>query len=203
MEWKNKLTELLHVRYPIVQAPMLGASTPEMVAIVSNLGGLGSLPVGGLSPEKTRAFIRQTKTLTEKPFVVNLFAHDIPAVEALNTAKMEDFLNKLSVKYGLKREGPSIDNSRLYSYREQIEILLEENIPIVSFTFGILDEPSIQALKEKGTLLIGTATCVQEALLLDEKGIDIVTAQGIEAGGHRGTFLEAVPLPMIFRLFFL
>ncbi len=68
---------------------------------------------------------------------------------------------------------------------------------IVSFTFGILDDSSITRLKNNGTVLIGTATCLEEAILLDDKGVDIITAQGIEAGGHRGSFLDGERLPMI------
>ncbi|MES1216718.1 MAG: nitronate monooxygenase, partial [Bacteroidota bacterium] len=74
MKWKNELTRLLKVTYPIVQAPMLGVTTPEMVASISNEGGLGSLPVGGLSPETTKELIKKTKALSGKPFAVNLFA---------------------------------------------------------------------------------------------------------------------------------
>lgn len=76
-----KLSQLLSVTYPIIQAPMLGVTTPAMVAAVANKGGLGSLPIGGLSPEKANELIRATKSKTGKPFSVNLFAHDttIPA----------------------------------------------------------------------------------------------------------------------------
>jgi nitronate monooxygenase len=61
MKWKNKLTDILKITYPIIQAPMLNVSTPEMAAAISNAGGLGSLPVGGLSPDKTYELISQQK----------------------------------------------------------------------------------------------------------------------------------------------
>jgi nitronate monooxygenase len=197
MEWNHALTGILKVAYPIIQAPMLGVTTPEMAASISNSGGLGSLPVGGLSPEKTLALIRRTKALTHKPFAVNLFAHTIPPIDRQKASAMQDFLEKLCTDNRLKYEKQAIESLRFYSYKKQIDTLLNENIPVVSFTFGVLDDASIKAFKEKGVVLIGTATCVKEALILKQKGIEIICAQGIEAGGHRGTFLEEEPLPQV------
>lgn len=196
MKWNNSLTSLLNIQYPIVQAPMLGVTTPAMVAAVAHAGGLGSLPVGGLAPDKTRELIRQTKALTNKPFAVNLFAYDIPEVEQTAVAPMQQFLEQLATAHDIPYTIPA-DAFRHYSYREQVPVLLEEGIPVVSFTFGVLDEASIKAFHEKGVVLAGTATCLQEALILANKGIDIITAQGIEAGGHRGTFTKDVSLPAI------
>ncbi|MEI6947277.1 nitronate monooxygenase [Paraflavisolibacter sp. H34] len=197
MNWKNEITEALRIDYPIVQAPMLGVTTPAMVAQIANAGGLGSLPVGGLSPDKTLELIRRTRERTDRPFAVNLFAHGIPEPRQGEVQEMKSFLVRLCAQYGLPFAEKDFEPFRFYSYREQIGILLQEQVPIVSFTFGNLDEESIQALKAKGTVLIGTATSTQEALLLEEKGIDIITAQGIEAGGHRGTFLDEGPLPQV------
>ncbi len=194
--WGNELTRQLRIGYPIIQAPMLGITSPEMVAAISNEGGLGSLPVGGLSPEKTVELIRATKKLTNRPFAVNLFVHDMPQVDKSLVAGMQNFLQEIAEKNGIAYEKQDIDSLRFYSYEEQTDILLRENIPVVSFTFGILKDEYIQSLKNNGTVLIGTATSVEEAKLLDEKKIDIIVAQGIEAGGHRGTFLD-IPLPQI------
>jgi len=176
---------------------MLGVTSPEMVAAVSNEGGLGSLPVGGLSAEKTRELIHKTKSLTSKPFAVNLFAHKIPATNIPQTESMKAFLKKLCDDNQVPYQPPAISDLKFFSYTDQIHVLIEENIPIVSFTFGILNDESIKSLKNNGTILMGTATCLKEAKIQDEKGIDIIVAQGIEAGGHRGTFLEDEPLPMI------
>ncbi|HRB71814.1 MAG TPA: nitronate monooxygenase [Flavobacterium sp.] len=193
----HSITEKLHIQYPIVQAPMLGVTTPEMVAAIANEGGLGSLPVGGLSPEKTTELIRKTKQLTERPFTVNLFAHTIPEVNRNQAAQMQDFLVDLGKRHGLEFPEVNVGTLPFYSYKTQIDILIAEQIPIVSFTFGIPDDESLQKLKASGAILIGTATCLEEALLLDQKGVDMITAQGIEAGGHRGTFLETIPLPQV------
>src|SRR4051812_420587 len=100
MNWKNSITEHLNISYPIIQAPMLGVSTPEMAAAVSNQGGLGSLAVGGLSPEATRQLIQKTKSLTNKPFAVNLFAHEIPVCNEEDLTPMRQLLLKLATKRG-------------------------------------------------------------------------------------------------------
>src|SRR3954466_7267770 len=98
MTWKNIVTEQLKIEYPIVQAPMLGVSTPEMAAAVSNAGGLGSLAVGGLSPEITQQLIRKTKSLTDKPFAVNLFAHELPTYTDEALSDMRELLLTLAKK---------------------------------------------------------------------------------------------------------
>ena len=197
MQWNDEFTKRVGVSYPVVQAPMLGVTTPEMVAAVSNAGGLGSLPVGGLSPEKTRTLIQQTQRLTNKPFAVNLFTNSIPHFDCDEAAVMQEFLEKLCAEWQIPFQRQKISEFRFYSYEDQIPLLLEHDIRLVSFTFGIPDEASIRALKEKEVVLIGTATSVKEARLLKESKIDMITAQGIEAGGHRGSFLEEGPLPLV------
>ena len=188
---------MLKLDYPIIQAPMLGVTTPEMVAAVSNEGGLGSLPVGGLSPEITRELIQKTRALTNKPFAVNLFAHKVPTYNDSELEPMRTLLMQLAKKRGYGLTAADLTDFKLYTYRDQVDILVEEGISMVSFTFGCLDRSTIQVLKNKGCTLAGTATCVEEALVLQEEKIDMIVVQGIEAGGHRGTFIDTVPLPRI------
>lgn len=197
MKWHNKVTSLLHITYPVVQAPMLGITTPSMVAAISNAGGLGSLPVGGLSPDQTLALIKEVKALTNKPFAVNLFAHTIPAVDQVAFTAMKEFLAAFAAENGIAYVPPVPGQLRYYTYHDQIELLISEKIPVVSFTFGIPEDDHIADLKNRGARLIGTATCVEEALLLDNKFVDIITAQGSEAGGHRGTFITEGTPPLI------
>lgn len=197
MNWNNELTRILKIKYPLVQAPMLGVTTPEMVAAVSNEGGLGSLPVGLLSAGKTRELIQKTKELISKPFAVNLFAHDIPAIDIPQTEALQTKLSDIAQEYSVSYQRVDVNLIHHYSYQEQIEILIDEKIPVVSFTFGLIDKNSIRRLHDNGVIIIGTATSVREAVHLDNEGIDIITAQGIEAGGHRGTFLDDEPLPQI------
>lgn len=189
MNKKNEITKKLKIDYPVIQAPMLGVTTPEMVAEISNNGGLGSLAVGGLSPDATLELIYKTKKLTNKPFAVNLFAHDIPDYNE-DLEPMRHFLLGLADSRGYKLTSQDLTGFKFYTYHDQIDILIQENISVVSFTFGCLDKKDIEKLKTKETIIIGTATCLDEAIKLKENNTDMITAQGIEAGGHRGSFTK-------------
>ena len=97
-------------------------------------------------------------------------------------------------QHGFDAELPELDSISITDYREQVEAILAEGCPILSFTFGNLDADSIAKLKSAGVLLIGTATSPAEAKVLEDTGIDIICVQGAEAGGHRGTFDAASTL---------
>lgn len=193
-----RLTQLLSVKYPIIQAPMLGVTTPAMVAAIANAGGLGSLPVGGLSPQKTAELIRLTKDKTNKPFAVNLFTHALDSsVVQTQLDGMQKLLKSVHDELGIPFEPKSIADFTFYSYKDQLEILLSERVDVVSFTFGLLEPHETDQLKGQGCRLIGTATSVREAILLDQLGVDAIVAQGVEAGGHRGSFLSDEALPQV------
>ena len=147
MAWTNILTDLLTVTYPIIQAPMFGVSSPEMAAAVSNEGGLGSLPVGGLSPQATSQLIHKTRSLTDKPFAVNLFAHQIPVYTEEDLEPMRKLILQLANKRGYDVDATDLANSQFYNHLDQINVLVEEQVSLVSFTFGCLDTESIQTLK--------------------------------------------------------
>lgn len=192
MKWSNKITELLNIDFPIVQAPMFGVTTPDMVAATSNIACLGSLALGDLDANKSVEVIRKTKQLTNKPFAVNIFVHDIPEItNTLKTkyTKSKNFIEQFACQNNLHVNLPTIDELTINSYHEQIEAIISENCKIVSFTFGNLDQQSIDKLKHNGTILIGTCTSIEEAIVLENSGIDIICVQGLEAGGHRGSFV--------------
>ncbi len=197
MKWTNKLTRLLNIEYPIVQAPMFGVSTPQMAAATSNIHCLGSLALADLNAEKCVEAIRTTRQLTNKPFAVNIFAHSIPEItETLRTryAETKTFVEQLARQNNLDIHIPNIEELNISSYHEQIEAIVSENCKILSFTFGNLDKPSVDKLKSNGTILIGTCTSVNEAIVLERSGIDIICVQGWEAGGHKGSFVsENIP----------
>ncbi|MDM5299274.1 nitronate monooxygenase [Bacillus pumilus] len=184
----GELTSLLRIKHTIIQAPMAGgAVTPELVAAVSTFGGLGSLASGYLEPENMREQIRQVNQLTSRPFQVNVFVPEsIPEMTAEDLTFWKKRLPELPDAHGLPDEQALWDD-----FEQKMNILLEEQVPIVSFTFACPNEQTIRRFKQLGTLLIGTATTKEEALLLEEKGMDAIVLQGSEAGGHRGTFLPS------------
>ncbi len=182
----------VNLKIPVIQAPMAGGhTTPELIAAVCNAGALGSLGAGYMEPEAIRTAIQKTRTLTKLPFNVNLFApstqspsHEVAAAtEALIPIWRELSLDEFEMPF-----------FELPSFEEQVQVLLEENVSIFSFTFGIPSSAILKAFKEKGVVVIGTATTPEEAEKLEAAGVDAIVCQGKEAGGHRGNFSDKDPL---------
>jgi nitronate monooxygenase len=187
--FETLLTRKLNIKYPIFQAPMAGGpSTPALVAAVSNAGGLGNLGAGYLTPEQIRTAIKQTRELTDQPFGVNLFVFNQPEESEETNEAMSKHLNFYRNELGIPHN-PSLQKLS-ESFEEQVQAVLEERVPVFSFTFGIPSQDMIQSMKQRGTFVIGTATTVDEAIQLEASGVEAIVAQGSEAGGHRGTFLK-------------
>jgi nitronate monooxygenase len=181
------VTKLLGIEYPILLAPMAGASTPELTAAVSNAGGLGAFAAAMLSPEAIHAGIARVRQLTNKPFSVNLFILGKPQPDERQVARALEILAPIRAELGLPPGEP------LAKYCEdneaQFAAVLEERPALASFTFGILNEAQVAALQSRDILVMGTATTVAEAKAWDAVRADLICAQGSEAGAHRGTFL--------------
>jgi nitronate monooxygenase len=190
----RSLTQLLAINYPIIQAPMAGVSTPALAAAVSNAGGLGSLGIGASSVAQARAAILQTRELTSRPFSVNLFCH----AAALRNEELElgwiESLRPLFAEFG---GAPPEALTEIYqsfiNHEEMLAMLLEVVPAAVSFHFGVPERDVVQALRQKGIVTLATATCPEEALLVQARGVDAIVAQGYEAGGHRGMFDDKAP----------
>ncbi|WP_413664943.1 NAD(P)H-dependent flavin oxidoreductase [Microbulbifer sp. CNSA002] len=185
----NPLLEKLGISHPIFAAPMAGVSTPALAAAVSNAGGLGSLGLGACSVEKAADEIRCTHDQTEHPFNVNLFCHQPPTKDP---QREQAWLSHLAPHFAaFDAPVPKLINepySTFIDNKAMLEVLLEQKPPVVSFHFGLPSEEFIAALKGAGIILMATATSPQEAKLAEDAGIDVLIAQGIEAGGHRGGF---------------
>ena len=182
---RTRFAELVGVRYPIVQAPMAPYTTPELVAAVSNAGGLGTLAAAMMPPDALREAIEAIRALTDRPFGVNLFAPlETPAPRATDVAAMQLLLARHRDELALPEPPPPPPARRMLD--AQLAVVADERVPVFSFTFGI---PPLDAVREAGARILGTATTAAEAVELEAAGVDAIVAQGAEAGGHRGTFL--------------
>lgn len=185
---ESKLTSLFGIRLPIIQAPMAGgATTPELVANVSNSGALGSIAAALLSPKKISAEIAIIRKLTDAPFSVNLFVLDPPKVNSDELLKDIERLQSFRNELGLSRG--TVPTKFCESFSDQLEAVIEAQPKVISFTFGIVSESITKRIHSFGGKVLGTATTVAEAKAWEAVGADAVCAQGAEAGGHRGTFL--------------
>ncbi|MBP1989858.1 NAD(P)H-dependent flavin oxidoreductase [Paenibacillus eucommiae] len=187
IQLETELCQMFSIRYPIFLAGMAGGpSTPELVAAVSEAGGLGTLGAAYLEPDAIREAIRNIRQLTDAPFAVNLFAirmsdHNERLIE------VQQELNRSRDALGLpKATEESVITPDLFE--EQLKIVLEEKVPVISTAFGVLSEPHMQQAKKAGILVVTMVTTVDEALLAERAGCDAIVVQGSEAGGHRGTF---------------
>ncbi|CAN5746762.1 nitronate monooxygenase [soil metagenome] len=184
----TRVTQLLKIAHPVIQAPMAGGiTTPSLVAAVSNAGGLGSLGAGYMDPESIRNAISEIRSLTRMPFAVNLFIPESYTEAPRSVQQINELME--SYRAELRINTPTEVGPYAQPFADQLAVVIEQQVPVFSFTFGLLDESNISAMQAAGITTIGTATTVQEALALESAGIDIVTGQGTEAGGHRGTFL--------------
>lgn len=187
--FQTDFTALVDIRYPIIQAGMAGGlTTPELVAAVSNAGGLGTLGAGYLPPETLGREIDEVSMRTDQPFAVNLFVPSAAEPSPSEIEQMKDYLQPIRSSLGITDVMPQL-TAYGPSFEAQMEVVLAKRVPVFSFTFGIPDQSILQALRQQGTIIVGTATTVPEALALVEAQVDAIVVQGSEAGGHRGTFL--------------
>jgi nitronate monooxygenase len=192
----TELLKLLDIEHPIIQGPLGGGpSTPELVAAVSNAGGLGSLGAAYMTPDQIGQAIAGIRSLTSKPFHVNLFAGGWSTSPAFDAAPMLALLGEAHQKLGIAP--PAAQQPTPDPFPAQLEAVLDARPPIFSFTFGIPDGDAISRLKSRGIIVLGTATTVAEARALEQAGVDAIVAQGAEAAAHRGTFLESFESSMV------
>ena len=190
------LLKKLGVKFPIIQAPMGGGiSTPELVASVCNAGALGSLAAAYLTPEQILNEFRRTRALTDKPLNINLFAGGYSMETVPDTRPMLSLLAEVHETLGLP--APVLPALPPDPFPMQFEAVLEVRPDIFSFTFGIPPSDTLKRLYERGIQVIGTATTVDEARMLEKAGAAAIVAQGAEAGAHRGTFLGSFESCMI------
>jgi nitronate monooxygenase len=182
------LHELAH---PIVGAPLAGGpSTPALAAAVSEAGGLGFLAAGYLGVDAVRAEVADVRARTARPFGVNVFAPPEPDGDPAAVHRYAQALGVEAERYGVALGEPRRDDD---GFHAKLELLAEERVPVVSFTFGLPASEVIGELRRGGTHVWVTVTTPEEAIAADAAGADALVVQGVEAGGHRGSFDDAAP----------
>lgn len=184
---KTHLTDLLGNEHPIIQAPMAGSTTVELVAAVCNAGGIGSMGYSKTPTETIREDAEKIRKLTDKPFNLNFFAHDTPVIKPDVVESARERLKPFYSEAGLSEIPQDVTKPLLTFTEERLELLLDIKPPLVSFHFGLPESNAIESLKEAGCRILCSATTTAEAIALEQAGVDIIVAQGWEAGGHRGS----------------
>ena len=193
--WNNtKVTQLLGIDYPILQGPFGGnLSTVALTAAVSNAGGLGGYGAYTMSPQEIYEADKQLKEATDKPYNINLWVsdHDIPESgltdDQYNRAK--ELFRPYFEKAGIPLpEKPAPFQSR---FENQLEVILDIRPKAFSFMFGALSEDVLEQCRKLGIATVGAATTLDEAIFLENSGVDMIIASGFEAGGHRPSFLAS------------
>ncbi len=188
MQFTNSLIERLALSHPVVQAPMAGGGdTPALVASVCAAGALGFIGAAYLTPSQIGEAASAVRARTSRPFGINLFA-PLSLPEEVREPHLA--VGRVAPYYAeLGLPPPAFPSVPSLPFDEQLNAALESGASAFSFTFGVLPDNAIAAIRARGIFLMGTATTVEEALVLEKAGVDAVIAQGSEAGGHRGTFM--------------
>jgi nitronate monooxygenase len=189
---QTKASEILGIQYPILQGPFGGnLSSVELVTTVSNAGGLGGYGAYTLSPQEIIQIDQRIKAATNKPYNINLWVSDTDAAEG--TVSDEQFKQAQTLfkpyfdELGIDLpEKPAPFKSR---FENQVEVILHQKPPVFSFMFGTPSADILEQCRRLGIVTIGAATTLDEAIILESAGVDLIIASGFEAGGHRPSFL--------------
>ena len=186
------VTRALGIRVPIVLGPFGGMSSVALAAAVSNGGGLGSFGLYGYDGERIRTTARDLAAATRAPFALNLWLpHDGDHDVLPSQAEFDGYLAALAGFFDeLEVPLPERPAAYLPAFDEQFEAVLDARPAVVSFVFGVPPATVVERAHERGILVVGAATSVAEAVALEAGGVDLIVATGMEAGGHRPSFLS-------------
>ena len=185
----RRLIDLFGIEHPIVLAPMAGAMDAELVAEVSEAGGLGSLPCAMLTPAQLRDQFAKIRARTRKPVNVNFFCHAAPVLNNAREAWWRDRLKPYYEEQGIDPSAPVPTSNRAPFDAAFCDVIEDLKPQVVSFHFGLPAADLLRRVQAAGCRVLSSATTVAEAVWLEQHGVDAVIAQGYEAGGHRGMFL--------------
>ena len=184
------LQQLVGIALPIVQAPMAGVQGSALAVAVCNAGGLGSLPCAMLGLDAMRNELAAIRAQTGKPFNVNFFCHTPPEASAEREAAWRAMLAPYYKAFGIDPDKIPAGPGRAPFTSGAADVLEEFKPAVVSFHFGLPSPPLLARVKASGSKIFSSATTIEEARWLEAQGVDVIIAQGLEAGGHRGIFLS-------------
>ncbi len=180
----DKFCECLGTKLPILLAPMAGACPPELSISIANAGGLGACGVLLMSPQQIKEWSSTFKAVSDGPFQLNNWIPDPePIRDTHEEQTVRDFLSQFSGE-----DQPDGVDTAAPDFNAQCDAMLEANPRVISSIMGVYPDEFITQIKSRGIIWFATATTVQEAVEAERKGADVIVAQGMEAGGHRGTF---------------
>ena len=185
------LQKLLGIELPIIQAPMAGVQGGALTLAVSNSGGLGSLPCAMLDIETIRKELTAIRAETTKPYNLNFFCHIPPVPNEEQEERWRAALAPYYSEYQIDASNLNRGANRTPFNAEIADMLTEFAPPVMSFHFGLPSANLLERVRAWGAKILSSATTVEEALWLEAHGVDAISAQGSEAGGHRGMFLSA------------
>jgi nitronate monooxygenase len=189
----HRLLDLLGVEIPIVQAPMAGAQGAALAVAVSEAGGLGSVPCSLLDDDGVRSEVAACRAGTSRPFNLNFFCHAKATADVAAETRWRDVLMPYYAEFGLGADTPVVDIDLEPFDAARCDVVEALRPDVVSFHFGLPDASLLARVKATGARVLSTATTVAEARWLSDHGCDAIIAQGAEAGGHRGMFLQPGP----------
>ena len=189
MRHTTALTDLIASRHPLVQAPMAGAQGSALALAVCAAGGVGSLPAAMLAPEALQAELRILHEQAAGPWNVNFFCHTPPEPDPAAESRWRQALLPFYAEAGIDPASVPAGAGRVPFSHAIADVVEPFRPPVVSFHFGLPAPDLLARVKSWGSVVLSSATTVQEALWLEAEGADAVIAQGLEAGGHRGMFL--------------
>lgn len=184
------LTALLGCELPLIQAPMAGSQDHRLAASVCAAGALGSIPAAMLGAEALRKELQALRALTAGPFNLNFFCHQSPQADSKREAAWRQLLAPYYAQLAADPASIPSGPGRLPFNAEAAELVEEFRPAVVSFHFGLPETSLLERVRRSGAKILSSATTLNEALWLQEQGVDAVIAQGLEAGGHRGHFLD-------------
>jgi nitronate monooxygenase len=185
----RRLLDLFKTEFPIVLAPMAGAMDTDLAIAAAQGGALGSLPCAMISVDKAREQFNIIRQRISAPVNMNFSCQKAVAADPAAMAGWKLRLAPYYKELGLDSTAPVAASNRAPFDAVMCELVEELKPEVVSFHYGLPDQALVRRVKAAGCLVMSSATIVREAVWLEQHGVDVIIAQGAEAGGHRGMFL--------------